>query len=250
MARFVYIFISFYLCSPVFAADFILWRNLKPSEKLEMMVIDDFEEKVKWKMSNTLGIPSRLRFVYKNPADRDVHNYGKNEDVKNYGIDMGVLKESAKIHGRKFSEDQKFAQELIVFFNNPGTDYQIIEAPENMSKFINGRALAVSVWVFGVKKKHVLYGLFSNQVRENIPVRIGDLNFSGWRRLEVSIGQQVIHRNRLNDKIYQFRFNGFKIVSHPKEPKGNFLFLHDLVSVLVDTDYNNYAGSEIKDGWK
>ena len=243
-------FIAFFLSQPLFAVDEVIWKNLRPSKTIDMRVLDDFEDRVKWSITNSLGIESSLRFVDNNPLERDLRNYGNAKLEKMYQQEIGLLGESAGIHGRSFSKIQRFSQELLVFFSNPGIDFQVIEIPEKDRHFITGRPVALSMWVFGKNKKHVIYALFSNQVHEKIPVRVGDLNFQGWRRLEVPVPITVSHRNRLNHNVHEFRFDGFKIVSHPKEAAGSFSFLADLVCILVDTQVDDYAGSKMQDNWK
>ena len=236
--------------SSILAFSDTVWKNLRPSEDIDFFVLDDFEERIKWNLGNSLGIQSTLRFVDNSPVDKNLQNYENPDLEKTFRYETGVLEDSAKIHGRKFSKTQRSAQELTVFFSNPGYDYQVIETPAKDKHFISGRPVAISVWVYGKNKKHIVYALFSNQIHEKIPVRIGDLNFKGWKRLEASIPASVSHRNRLNRNVREFRFDGFKITSHPHENTGSFSFLHDLVCVMVDIRGDEYSGSKMKDNWK
>jgi len=236
--------------APLSANEDVLWKNLRPSKDIEMLVLDDFEERVRWSLANSLAIESSLRFVDNSPLENDLRSYPDKKRQALYNREIEALADSAKIHGRVFSKSQRSSQELIVFFSNPGNDYQAIEIPQKDRRFITGRPVAISVWVFGKNKRHVLYALFSNQVAQKIPVKIGDLNFQGWKRLEVAVPITVSHRNRLNHKVLEFRFDGFKVVSHPNETVGSFSFLHDLVCVLVDTRGAAYAGSKIEDHWE
>jgi hypothetical protein len=215
-----------------------------------MRVLDDFEDRIQWDLANSLGISSKLRLVNNNPLERDLRNYGSTALEAMFRQEIDLLADSAKIHDRTFSKTQKSSQELIVYFSNPGIDFQVIEIPEKDRHFITGRPVAISMWVYGNNKKHAIYALFSNHVHEKIPVKMGDLNFQGWKRLEVPVPVAVSHRNRLNHKVLEFRFDGLKIVSHPNETVGSFSFLHDLVCVLVDTQGAEYPGSKMKDNWK
>ena len=245
-----YVILIFWLSQPLWSNDDVLWKNLRPGTFMDMRVLDDFEDRVKWNPVNSLAVESTLRFVMNNPQERGLRNYGNSKLEGLFQREVQLLTESSILHRRKFSSTQQFSQELLVFFAHPGIDFQYIAIPEKDRHFITGRPVAISLWVFGKNKKHVLYALFSNQVQTKIPVKIGDLNFQGWKRLEVPVPVKIAHRNRLNHKVLEFRFDGFKIMSHPNENAGSFSFLHDLVSVLVDTSGGDYAGSEIKDSWK
>jgi len=248
--RWAYLIIIFFTAQHLFARDNVLWRNLKPSKNIDMRILDDFEDRIQWELTNSLGIQSKLRFVRNTPLDRNLRNYGNDELEKMFKKEMELLADSAKIHERTISTAQNSSQELIAYFSNPGIDYQVIEIPEKDRHFVTGRPIAISMWVYGMNKKHAIYALFSNQIHEKIPVKIGDLSFNGWKRLEVPVPISVSHRNRLNRKVLEFRFDGLKIVSHPNEKAGTFSFLYDLVCVLVDTTGADYSGSNINDNWK
>lgn len=236
-------------CSNIFSYDGVLWRMLEPTKKLDMMVLDDFEERVRWKPGNSLSIPSLLRYVYNSPLERSLSNYGNEKTEKLYQQELDILDRSAKIQGRTFHKSQNISQEIFMNFSNPGVDYQVIEPPPHERYFIKGRPIAFSIWVFGKGKKHTLYALFSNRVREKIPLKIGNLQFYGWKRLEVTIPVYVPHRNRLNHNVYEFRFDGLKIMSNPNEQPGNFSFLCDLISVMIERTPVDYPGSQIDDHW-
>ncbi|MDH4201192.1 MAG: flagellar filament outer layer protein FlaA, partial [Spirochaetia bacterium] len=184
--RFVFFLLLFvFTYFPVYSWEGILWRTLRPGKNLDMMLIDDFEEKIKWNLANSLPVASILRFAEINPADRGINNPGSDKNENLYRDELDLLSESARIHGRTFSKTQKYSQELAVFFANPGIDYQFMQAPEKDRHFLQGRPVAISLWVMGKGKRHALYAIFSNRVRQKIQIKMGNLDFSGWKRFEV-----------------------------------------------------------------
>ncbi len=163
--------------------------------------------------------------------------------------DVSYLNASAQLWKREQIADQKNAMEARIYFYRPGKDFVVISLPENLKNTKKGRPMAVSIWVYGYGKKHALYFLMSNSKHEAVPVRIGSLDYYGWRRLEAPVPASLQVKNPKKSYDYDFRIEGLKIVSHPKEERGTYLLVVDLFTVLIDHEKPDYPGSEIRDEW-
>lgn len=84
--------------------------------------------------------------------------------------------------------------------------------------------------------------------KRNIQVNMGELDFSGWRRLEGKIPFR--NENRLNTKQKKlFELKGILLEFKRKQPRGVFTLHFDRLYFLMQKTSPAYPGSEIEDGW-
>ncbi|HMY69069.1 MAG TPA: hypothetical protein PL163_20665 [Leptospiraceae bacterium] len=84
--------------------------------------------------------------------------------------------------------------------------------------------------------------------RKNIQVNMGELNFSGWKRLEGRI--PFMNEIRLNAKKKKlFELKGILMEFKRNQPKGVFTLQFDRLYFLMQKSSPTYPGSEIEDGW-
>lgn len=217
-----------------------IWNGLAPSERYHMAVIDDFEERVPWSTLADLPAGSLIRMVKGSPADGAPDVYPRNL----YEQDVKTANESAKIRKIPPVGEAKYCQEIQLMIHSPGYDALLIRPPDFKSAPAKGMPIAVSLWVYGYGKRHVLYAMIRNTAGVEMPLRMGELNFRGWRRLEVPLKHWMLKKKPFEPWSYSLA--GLKLVSHPKEKPGLYLLRIDLVQVLVDYG-ESYPGSQIED---
>jgi len=226
-----------------------LWQGLNPGSDIEMLLVDDFEERVKWRVETLKPITWFLRFVKRVPES----DYGFYADKKVHPLfaqDLDILKKSAEVQHRTPPAQQFYAQELQIFVSDPGKDAVLIRIPESIHQTWSGRPVALALWVYGTRKKERLYAVISNSVRKDNILKLTDLDFEGWKRVEVAIPVYLQKRNRNKTKSFDFRLEGLKLVTHASQEEGPSLFMFDLVMVLVDHGSNQFPGYKIRDEWK
>jgi len=226
-----------------------VWQGLNPENGVEMLLVDDFEERVKWRVETLKPISWFLRFVKRVPESE----YGFYADKKVHPLfvqDLDILKKSAEVQHRSPPAEQLYAQELQIFISDPGKDAVLIRIPESIHQTWSGRPVALALWVYGTRKKERLYAVISNSVRKDTTLKLADLDFEGWKRIEVAIPVYLQKRNRNKTKSFDFRLEGLKLVTHASQEEGPSLFMFDLVMVLVDHGSNQFPGYKIRDEWK
>ena len=224
----------------VYAAEVTLWGNIAPSERYDIVVIDDFEERIPWNAPSDLPAGSLIRMVKNSPADGLDGEYPRSD----YEKDIELANASARLRSRRVVGGVKHSQEIQVMIQSPGYDQLILRPPEFRSQPISGMPLAVSLWVYGYGKRHVLYALLKNPGGKEMALRLGELKFRGWQRLEIPLKPWMQKKKPFDP--WQFSFTGLKFVSHPSEDPGLYLLRIDLLQVLVDHGAE-YPGSQIKD---
>lgn len=164
--------------------------------------------------------------------------------------DLRLLEESSERWKREAPPPQEMVMEARLYFHRPGKDFVVLELPESRRVTREGRPLAVSAWVYGYGKKHALYVLISNSKHGAVPVRMGNLDYYGWRRLEAAIPHALQVKNQERMQEFDFKVEGLKVVSHVREERGLYLLVVDLFTVLIDHETLDYPGSQIKDEWE
>ena len=228
----------------------VLWRQLEPAANLSMNIYDDFEERLKWKVSQSHAIETTLRFIDRTPVSEDPQ-YAPPEVIREgWDREIDILQRSSRLHKTLPVGEQRFSQELNFFVNRPGLDYVIIEPQFPGKQIIYQRPVAVSVWVYGTGKKHSFHFIFSSISHKNIQVKAGDLNFYGWRRFEVTVPSFLQERNRFEQSRFEFTIEGIKVTSSTYESTGSLLFIFDMVTFMTEVDeLKSLPGSEISDNW-
>ena len=226
------------------------WRGITPSKIYDIMLLEDFENKVSWYIKTRQSINAYGRFIKKEPLYPDSKNSYLKQTDQLFSTDDRLLRESAGLHQRNQPDPAKFSFEVQAFFNQPGHDSLELRPRRGKPHRIKGRPRSVAMWVYGVNKKHTLFALFSNHTQKVYPVKISRLDFVGWERLEVVIPPHIQRRNPAYSNQFDFQFVGLKVVSNARETPGLFLFNFDNVMVLVDREEEVYPGSKISDKWK
>lgn len=133
------------------------------------------------------------------------------------------------------------------YFVDRGFDRVEVKPPHPY--VLKGKVRQFSIWVLGRNYRHTMY-LKIRDYRGGIhKIRLGRLDFFGWRKFTVAVPGWIPQSTRfaLIDKNLQFI--SIFVVSDVHEVGGEFYFYVDGLKALVDKSELVYPGSEIKDNW-
>lgn len=121
---------------------------------------------------------------------------------------------------------------------------------------IEGITKVVSVWVAGRNQRHNLTLLVQDYFGHNFELYMGDLAFSGWKKMSVAVppspdGQHGIiqssvhHGDRPGLKIV-----GFRVDCDPESAQGSYyIYFDDLRAVTDLYDIENRDADDMNDNW-
>jgi len=132
-------------------------------------------------------------------------------------------------------------------FEIPGQQNFQVEFKEPLK--LKGRLLAVSLWVYSNDYPHRLVLLFNNQAGKKIEISAGNLNWLGWRRLEIRLPTHFFNPPRKISTAEGHSLIGFRIVSHPRSSAGDVSIMLDNILAFADRRTNSYPGAEFSDEW-
>nr|WP_167884270.1 flagellar filament outer layer protein FlaA [Leptospira idonii] len=197
---------------------------------LKKVVLDDFEEAEDWRVKSTtpLGETKTLKLVQRGLIkdvfdDKTVPDSGGDKIEKNHIL--GV-----KTH-----------------FASKGFDRVELLPPHEF--IIKGKVRQISVWVLGRKYRHTLYAKFRDYKDTTHNVRLGKLDFFGWRKLTATIPGFIPQSTRFALLDKNLHFVSLFVTSDVHEVAGDFYFYVDDLQVRTDRSESKYPGSEIKDNW-
>ncbi|MCB1142186.1 MAG: hypothetical protein H7A24_08745 [Leptospiraceae bacterium] len=113
-----------------------------------------------------------------------------------------------------------------------------------------GRGIPVraSVWLRSESYRGNIFLVWKSSDGKLVRVNGGDLNFWGWKRLDISLPfREKSGLNTYRKKRYEFL--GIQMQFSKLQKKSTFLFYLDRILVLLDKKPRDYPGVEIDDGW-
>ncbi|TGK78749.1 endoflagellar filament sheath protein [Leptospira montravelensis] len=197
---------------------------------LRKIVLDDFEEAEDWRVKATtpLGETRTLKLVQRGLI-KDVF------DEKTVPEDGGDKIEKNHILGVK------------THFAAKGLDRVELYPPHEY--IIKGKVRQISVWVLGRKYRHTLFAKFRDYKDVTHNIRLGRLDFFGWRKLTATIPGFIPQSTRFALLDKNLHFVSLFVTSDVHEVAGDFYFYVDDLQVRTDRSEAKYPGSEIKDNW-
>ena len=197
---------------------------------LRKIILDDFEEAEDWRVKSTtpLGETKTLKLVQRGLM-KDVF------DEKTVPDNGGDKIEKNHILGVK------------TFFAAIGFDRVELYPPHEC--VIKGKVRQISVWVLGRKYRHTLFAKFRDYKDITQNVRLGKLDFFGWRKLTATIPGYIPQSTRYALLDKNLHFVSLFVTSDNHEVAGDFYFYVDDLQVRADRSESKYPGSEIKDNW-
>ncbi len=212
-------------------------------EALERVVLDDFEEAEDWRARSTspLGETKTLKMIQRGLI-KDVFDERSVPEVKGQDGKYSRVSES---------QEERIGKNYVLgvktYFANRGFDRVEVSPPQEF--IIKGQVRQVSVWVLGRKFRHTLYAKFRDYKGNTHNIRLGRLDFFGWRKLTAPIPGFIPQSTRYSMQDKNLKFVSLFVTSDPHEVGGDFYFYVDDLEVRTDKQDMIYPGFEIKDNW-
>lgn len=212
------------------------------AEALERVTLEDFEQAEDWRARSTcpLGETKTLKMVQRGLI-KDVFDEKSTPD--DYDVKTGDYKD--------VKQEEKIGKNHILgvktYFANKGFDRVEVSPPQEY--VIKGKVRQVSVWVLGRKYRHTLYAKFRDYKGNTHNIRLGRLDFFGWRKLTAPIPGFLPQSTRYALLDKNIRFVSLFVTSDVHESYGDFYFYVDDLEVRTDKQEAIYPGFEIKDNW-
>jgi hypothetical protein len=211
-------------------------------EPLERVTLEDFEMAEDWRAKSTspLGETKTLKMIQRGLI-KDVFDENSTPDA--YDIKTGSYSDA--------KQEERVGKNHILgvktYFANRGFDRVEVSPPQEY--IIKGKARQVSVWVLGRKYRHTLFAKFRDYKGNTHNIRLGRLDFFGWRKLTAPIPGFVPQSSRFSILDKNIRFVSLFVTSDAAEPAGDFYFYIDDLEIKTDKQESVYPGFEVKDNW-
>ncbi|PIE04856.1 MAG: flagellar filament protein FlaA [Spirochaetales bacterium] len=115
---------------------------------------------------------------------------------------------------------------------------------------IEGITKTISVWVAGRNTNHELELLISDHFGNDAVIPMGKLNFSGWKRVTVTIPPHIVQRNyHYNDRM-GISIDGFNVKCNIDETFGRYYIYFDDIRAVTDLfAEESRDGDDMMDAW-
>jgi len=206
--------------------------NKKASAAMEDILLNDFENAEDWRAKSTspLGDTKIKKVIQVGPI----------EDVTNPN-------EITPDEKTRFADGQNHVLGVKTFFVDRGFDRVEVKPPHEY--IVSGIARQMSIWALGRQFRHTLFVKLRDYRGELHSLRVGRLDFFGWRKLSITIPGWLPQSTRYALLDKNLHFVSIFTVSDVKEVPGSFYFYVDDLRMKVDKTDTEYPGSQIKDIW-
>ena len=204
----------------------------KASEVLEDIILNDFENAEDWKAVSTTPMGET--------KIKKVIQVGPIEDVYNPN-DITADEKS------RFVDGQNHVLGVKTFYVDRGFDRVEVKPPHEY--IVQGIARQMSVWALGRQFRHTLFVKLRDYRGELHQLRVGRLDFFGWRKMSITIPGWLPQSTRYALLDKNLHFVSLFTVSDKKEVPGQFYFYVDDLRMKIDKTDTDYPGSQIKDIW-
>ncbi len=213
----------------------------KPKDPLDKIALEDFEEAEDWRAKSTtpLGETKILKMIQRGTM-KDVFDEKTVPDALANESEQEKQEQRTRIN-------KNHILGVKTYFTNRGFDRVEVAPPHEY--IIKGKARQVSVWVLGRKYRHTLFAKFRDYKGTTHNVRLGRLDFFGWRKLTATIPGYLPQSTRFALLDKNLHFVSLFVTSDVHEIGGNFYFYLDDLEVRADKTDARYPGYEIKDNW-
>lgn len=162
-----------------------------------------------------------------------------------------MMKEPLK--GEEDVEDSKVLGVKVEFFHRGINSFYITSTRPIP---IEGVTKTISLWVAGRNMDHDMYVLIQDYFGNNFELYLGNLGFSGWKKLTVAVpptpdGEHgIIQQSAYNGIKPGIRILGFRVDCNPMLAKGQYYLYMDDLRVVTDLyDIENRDEDDINDDW-
>jgi len=115
---------------------------------------------------------------------------------------------------------------------------------------IEGITKAISVWIAGRNTNHVLELMIEDHFGNEAVINMGKLNFSGWKKITVSIPPNIIQRDYHYNNKMGIMVTGFNVECDIDETYGNYyIYFDDLRAVTDVFAEENRDLDDMNDSW-
>lgn len=203
--------------------------------------LDDFENCEDWRAvatspigeTKTRKIPGKPR-----PVDRDGNPINEQGDPGEFSDEF--------VDENGFTRRNDYVLGVKTYFSDRGFDRVEVFPPNEY--IIRGKARELKVWVLGRKQRHDLYVKLRDYRGRIHKLKMGNLDFWGWRELTVIIPGWLPQSSSYALLDQNLQFVSFFAVSDRFERPGTFYFYLDQFRVI--TDLSEFTGDEtIQDTW-
>ncbi|MFA6856287.1 MAG: flagellar filament outer layer protein FlaA [Treponema sp.] len=164
-----------------------------------------------------------------------------------------AMKEPLPEDKDKKDEDTQVLGVKVEFFKRGVNSFYIMsERPLP----IEGITKTISVWVCGRNQAHDLYILVQDYFGNNFELYMGNLGFSGWKKLTavVSPSYDGVHGIVQHSAYYGdrpgLRILGFRVDCDPMLARGSYyMYMDDLRAVTDLYDMENHDEDDMADNW-
>lgn len=150
-----------------------------------------------------------------------------------------------------FSDADNYVLGVRADFYRRGRPNIIIQPERPIS--IPGLVKTLSVWVVGRNANHELSILLEDIHGTLKTVRMGELNFSGWRKMTVAVPPRIEQQEPRRTDRTGLRFRGFSIRPAMMQTYGSYYVYFDDLRAVTDLFGEEVRGSEatddMVDGW-
>lgn len=99
---------------------------------------------------------------------------------------------------------------------------------------IPGITKTISLWVVGRNVKHQLYVIINDQFGNRAKVPLGDMAFSGWKKLTAAVPPNIRQADPRYNNKQGIMITEFLIETDPAETYGSYYFYMDDLRVVTD----------------
>jgi hypothetical protein len=135
--------------------------------------------------------------------------------------------------------DEDAEEKDIVYIGDDGTEYELDPIP------ISGRVKMFDVWVWGSNYNYYLDAHFEDSWGVSHVIRMGDLDFGGWKNLSANIPGSISQATSYIPKSKPLRFMKFVIWTRPTEVVSDYYVYLDQMKVLTDVFETRFDGDDL-----
>ena len=198
-------------------------------QKLKEVSVTKFEDAGFWRssMNSDMGLVSIRRIASDGSLDKEPVE-GEQE--------AGIEESDQYVLGAKVS-----------FYKRGFTD--VVITPSRPIP-VEGITKTVSVWVVGRNTRHTLKLILSDQFGNKAEITMGELNFTGWKKLTVAVPPSIVQRDYHYSNRMGIKIEGFRIIFDPMETYGRYYVYLDDLRVVTDLfAEENRDIDDILDSW-
>ncbi len=139
-----------------------------------------------------------------------------------------------------FAEADRYVLGIRADFYRRGNPRIVVRPSRPIA--VPGIVKTMSVWVVGRNANHDLYLLVEDIRGDQKRIRVGELNFSGWRKMTVAIPPSIVQQDdRASDRT-GLKFRGFMIRPNMLQTYGSYYIYFDDLRAVTDL-----FGEELRD---